>query len=40
MNKYNQRPFIYRSREDIDAFLEESQLWRDIYEVFLRVKDC
>lgn len=37
--KYNQRPFIYRSREDIDAFLEESQLWRDIYEVFLRVKD-
>lgn len=37
--QYNQRPFIYRSREDIDAFLEESQLWRDIYEVFLRVKD-
>ena len=37
--QYNKRPFIYRSREDIDAFLEESQLWRDIYEVFLRVKD-
>lgn len=37
--KFIERPFIYRERDDIDAFLNESQLWRDIYDVFLRVKD-
>lgn len=36
---HNVRPFIYRERESIESFLEESQLWKDIYEVFLRVKD-
>lgn len=36
---YNHRIFIYRNREDIDAFLEEGQLWRDLYDVFLRTKD-
>lgn len=37
--KYTQRPFIYRSREDIDAFLAESQLWIDLYQLFIRIKD-
>lgn len=36
---HNVRPFIYRERESIESFLEESQLWKDIYEVFLKVKD-
>ncbi len=33
------RPFIYREREDIDEFLDESKLWRDLYDVFLQVRD-
>lgn len=33
------RPFIYRDRDEIDDFLEESELWRKLYMIFLDVKD-
>lgn len=33
------RPFIYRDRDEIDDFLEESELWRELYEIYLDVKD-
>ena len=36
---YTYRPFIHRERTDIDAYLEESQLWTDIYEMFINIKD-
>lgn len=33
------REFIYRNRPDIDAFLEESELWSNLYGLFLEIKD-
>ena len=33
------REFIYRNRPDIDAFLEESELWSNLYGLFLGIKD-
>lgn len=35
---YSIRPFVYRDRGDMNLFLLESPLWKDIYEVYLRVK--
>jgi hypothetical protein len=40
LNNMNQvREFIYRNRPDIDAFLEESELWSNLYGLFLEIKD-
>lgn len=36
---YTYRPFIHRERTDIDAYLEESQLWVDLYGLFINIKD-
>ena len=35
---YTYRPFIHRDRTDIDAYLEESQFWTDIYDLFISIK--
>lgn len=40
MNRlYNYKPFTYQPRKDIDEFLNESDLWNELYETFLTVKD-
>lgn len=36
---YTYRPFIHRDRTDIDAYLEESQFWTDLYDLFISIKD-
>lgn len=34
---YTYRPFIYRERTDIDAYLEESPVWKELYKKFVEV---
>lgn len=36
---YTYRPFIHRERTDIDAYLQESQFWTDLYSLYLCIKE-